>query len=720
MPLSNFFSKDRRSSVGRALSVRTTLLALAFTVGVGAWTAFSVATELRCQQNAIRQVQAQIKTLLDTTVSMAEAEFSLRRTELLEMHQKVVQSLTSAPAVTYDLLERVQARANIGELSGHYELSYLSPGATKPLATSPLWLVDENAPLLNDRSGSGHPRLGFSLGLGGGRSTLAFARSTAPNGAVIQTFFESNTLRRNFDLIALSLRNAGLASDVDIHFLYSTGRTVRYHDREEPVSEEEALHVREALEKGEWRAGDGTGRILLPLAPADYGAGKYSWVGPQVVVGVTPSIHGKSLYLMLAGPALALTCVLLGLYWNNSFLQRELIVPGRRFVEHMRSGTPVPEDMIAEQRPGMRELFHAHNQTLLRLQRQLERHESVIEELEQARNVARVFIDLSEDSLLLIDREGRVLSCNEVTARWLETTVDGLMGKVVYDFFPPENANERRANSIKAIETGREVVMEDHRNGRHFIHRIKPVDMRDSHQYVAVFSRNITAEAKANAQREDIEHVMRHNLKSPLQGALSLAEVFRDADNLTSMQRRCVDMMEDMARQTLDLVNFMLDMRRMESGEYHVNPVPVDVLRVFRHSLEQQSHLAEAKGVAVVATLDGGPMDDQVLLVSGQEGLLMMLVGNLLANALEASPDGETVRVGFDSSSGRMVVANLGAVPFEIRHRFFEKYVTYGKTGGTGLGTYSVKLICDSLGYGITPVFDSNATEIAVDFRLPV
>lgn len=33
---------------------------------------------------------------------------------------------------------------------------------------------------------------------------------------------------------------------------------------------------------------------------------------------------------------------------------------------------------------------------------------------------------------------------------------------------------------------------------------------------------------------------------------------------------------------------------------------------------------------------------------------------------------------------------------------FFEKYATAGKHHGTGLGTYSAKLIADALGYAIT------------------
>ena len=40
-------------------------------------------------------------------------------------------------------------------------------------------------------------------------------------------------------------------------------------------------------------------------------------------------------------------------------------------------------------------------------------------------------------------------------------------------------------------------------------------------------------------------------------------------------------------------------------------------------------------------------------------------------------------------------------MPSQIRERLFEKYVTHGKSTGTGLGTYSAKLIAESHGGGI-------------------
>ncbi|MCP4757778.1 MAG: ATP-binding protein, partial [Proteobacteria bacterium] len=51
--------------------------------------------------------------------------------------------------------------------------------------------------------------------------------------------------------------------------------------------------------------------------------------------------------------------------------------------------------------------------------------------------------------------------------------------------------------------------------------------------------------------------------------------------------------------------------------------------------------------------------------------------------------------------SVRIAIHNAGAIPEEIRDTFFDKYVTFDKMGGTGLGTYSAKLMVETIGGGI-------------------
>ncbi len=50
----------------------------------------------------------------------------------------------------------------------------------------------------------------------------------------------------------------------------------------------------------------------------------------------------------------------------------------------------------------------------------------------------------------------------------------------------------------------------------------------------------------------------------------------------------------------------------------------------------------------------------------------------------------------------QIIIHNFGVIPKEIRERFFERYVTSRKQGGTGVGTYSALLIAKTHGGDIT------------------
>jgi K+-sensing histidine kinase KdpD len=103
-------------------------------------------------------------------------------------------------------------------------------------------------------------------------------------------------------------------------------------------------------------------------------------------------------------------------------------------------------------------------------------------------------------------------------------------------------------------------------------------------------------------------------------------------------------------------------------------------------------------GVVVVSEQDtvGKTMP---CLIRAEELLCHCLLSNLLKNALEASPRGANVHVEFRRGTCCDVfIHNLGEVPAALRLTFFDKYTTFGKKMGTGLGTYSAKLMARTMG----------------------
>lgn len=221
---------------------------------------------------------------------------------------------------------------------------------------------------------------------------------------------------------------------------------------------------------------------------------------------------------------------------------------------------------------------------------------------------------------------------------------------------------------------------------------------------------DISEQHKLAALREDVERMTRHDLKAPLTGIIGIPDVMLADPELNEDQREMLSMVKESGLKMLGMINLSLDLYKMETGTYVLAPQPVDLTYVLSRVTDDLGVLARAKNVALRLESEGRPGMDAPVLALGEELLYYSLFANLLKNAIEASPfDGEvTLSL---AVRDRLCVSlhNWGVVPADIRGRFFEKYATSGKEGGTGLGAYSARLIVENLGGSITFLSDEPA-----------
>ena len=203
-----------------------------------------------------------------------------------------------------------------------------------------------------------------------------------------------------------------------------------------------------------------------------------------------------------------------------------------------------------------------------------------------------------------------------------------------------------------------------------------------------------TALREAFRLREEVERIARHDLKTPLASIASVPRLLRERRALDPPEDELLGMVERAAQRVLSMVNLSLDIFRMEEGTYRLRAQAVDLGAIVQTvTRELQAH-ARSKQLRLVLDLPVEPVYAQ-----GEELLCYSTLANLLKNALEASPDGAEVRVTLRRSSDNdgdavaLDIHNAGQVPAELRERFFEKYATHGKAGGTGLGAYSARLM---------------------------
>jgi two-component system, sensor histidine kinase and response regulator len=220
--------------------------------------------------------------------------------------------------------------------------------------------------------------------------------------------------------------------------------------------------------------------------------------------------------------------------------------------------------------------------------------------------------------------------------------------------------------------------------------------------------------------REDVEHITRHDLKGPLAGVIGIVQSLSENGNVGRKELEQLRMVEEAALQTLNMVNLTSELYKIETGRFQLDPKPIKIGDLLRRIVELTRTTFKEKQLTISVDTDVVSASEEAPQILGDAMLCYSLFQNLIKNACEAAPDKTRVDVSMtDESPMRILVRNKKAVPLEIRSRFFDKFATYGKNGGTGLGTYSARLLTEAQAGTIALTADDDADETIVTVTLP-
>lgn len=198
-----------------------------------------------------------------------------------------------------------------------------------------------------------------------------------------------------------------------------------------------------------------------------------------------------------------------------------------------------------------------------------------------------------------------------------------------------------------------------------------------------------SAEIQRRAAVSDLAAGAAHELANSLGAIAGWAEIARGADAPQSTE--ALALIESSARNARGAARSLL---AAVSGNGPAAGGPVDVSTLVEEALKLIRPVAQRTGVSVEISAEPH------LRVSGHAADVWTIVSNLAHNAIEAQPEGGTLRIEVAGSTCfvRLTVADEGPGMDEAtRRRIFEPYFTT-KPHGTGLGLALVRRSVDALG----------------------
>ena len=202
------------------------------------------------------------------------------------------------------------------------------------------------------------------------------------------------------------------------------------------------------------------------------------------------------------------------------------------------------------------------------------------------------------------------------------------------------------------------------------------------------------------SRREFVSNVS-HELRTPLSSIKAMAETLEDgglADpriNADYIRRIRVE-----TDRMTTLVNDLLELTRLQSGQEDMEAQPVDIASVIQEEGRRYADIARSLGIEARVSLP-----DALPKVAAQEDRMRQVVRNLLDNALKFTQEDGRINVSASTDNGRIVEVRvsdngIGIPPESLPHIFerFYKVERSRRDAGSGLGLAIVKNIVQAFG----------------------
>jgi len=306
-------------------------------------------------------------------------------------------------------------------------------------------------------------------------------------------------------------------------------------------------------------------------------------------------------------------------------------------------------------------------------------------DLAQMENQYRGLMEAAPDAMVVVNQAGEIVLLNLQTEKRFGYSRDELLGRPVTNIIPEGFAERLIADDLRSaedalaqqIDSGIELTGQ-RKDGSEFPIELMLSPLRsDDGILVTAAIRDITARKKESLRverlKDEFVSTVSHELRTPLTsiaGSLALL-VGNAAGPLPESATRLLNIAHKNSEGLVRLINDILDIEKMESGQINFDLKRVEVKSLVEQAIEANSGFAEGYNVRLRLSPAAVSVN-----VRADPDRLMQVITNLLSNAIKFSPRGEEVLLSIEELRGTVCISVRDhgyGIPDDFKSHIFEK-----------------------------------------------
>ena len=331
----------------------------------------------------------------------------------------------------------------------------------------------------------------------------------------------------------------------------------------------------------------------------------------------------------------------------------------------------------------------------------------------------------ANDSVLLLDRDGRITWANDTFTRTTGFSIEEAMGKspgellnapetdmvtveALHDAtargipFRCEIQNRTKAGDLIWVETNQVPVIDENGDVEMVVAIERDITEAKTHEQELLVAR-IAAEEGARAKAEFLA-TMSHEIRTPMNGVIGMADLLADS-GLTHDQQLYADTIRHSAQALLTIINDVLDLSRLDARKMTLSPVDFELSTCVREPVRLLRPQARDKGLSLIVEFTGNGPDR----LHGDDSRLRQVLINLIGNAIKFTESGHVAVRVHNQKTGcgseiTIEVEDTGiGIPTDKLTHIFERFAqadasTTRQYGGTGLGLTISRMLVETMG----------------------